>query len=100
MQTKPAGGAQPDSAADRNKRHVLRGIVVSDKMNKTRSVVVIRKGRHRLYRKVQTKKSKFYVHDENNQSKQNDVVEIMETRPLSHLKRWRLVRVVERAQQG
>ena len=81
----------------RNLRKVLTGTVVSDKMDKTRVVLVERRAAHPLYKKVVKHTSKCYVHDENNESKIGDVVEIMETRPLSKLKRWRLVKIVKSA---
>ena len=81
----------------RNDRKNFTGIVVSDKMAKTRVVDVSRRTRHPQYEKTMTKHSKFYCHDENNESKLGDLVEIASTRPLSKLKRWRLVRIVEKA---
>jgi len=81
----------------RSLRKTFQGVVVSDKMDKTRVVTVERQVRHRLYDKVMRKKSKFYAHDEGNESKSGDTVEIMSTRPLSRLKRWRVVRVVAKA---
>ena len=81
----------------RNLRKVLTATVVSDKMDKTRVVLVERRAAHPLYKKVVKHTSKCYVHDENNESKIGDVVEIMETRPLSKLKRWRLVRIIKAA---
>jgi small subunit ribosomal protein S17 len=79
----------------RGRRHLIRGVVVSDKMDKTRVVDVERRVRHSFYEKVMTKHSKFYVHDEGNESHTGDMVEIMSARPLSRLKRWRLVRVIK-----
>jgi small subunit ribosomal protein S17 len=81
----------------RKLRKVLQGVVVSDKMDKTRVVSVRRTIKHSLYTKVLRRTSKFYAHDENNQSHTGDVVEISSTRPLSKLKRWRVVKVVEQA---
>lgn len=81
----------------RGRRRTLQGTVVSDKMAKTRSVDVIRRVRDAGYEKIVTKRSRFYFHDENNESRKGDLVEVMETRPLSRLKRWRLVRVVQKA---
>jgi small subunit ribosomal protein S17 len=80
----------------RNKRALLRGVVVSDKMNKTRVVRVERTFKHPLYEKVIKRYKKYYAHDELNQSKVGDVVEIMSTRPLSKLKRWRIYRVISK----
>jgi small subunit ribosomal protein S17 len=73
------------------------GRVVSDKMDKTVVVAVETKVRHPLYGKIINRTTKFKAHDENNEAKLNDKVLIMETRPLSKDKRWRLVEVVERA---
>ncbi len=83
--------------AARGQRKSMEGVVMSDKMDKTRVVRVTRSVRHPFYQKVMSKSSKFHVHDENNQSHEGDVVEICSTRPLSKLKRWRLVRVVKAA---
>lgn len=92
-----AAPAAPQAVDDRGQRKTMEGVVVSDKMDKTRTVRVTRTVRHPFYLKVQTKSSKFHVHDEGNQSHEGDVVEIASTRPLSKLKRWRLVRVVKAA---
>jgi small subunit ribosomal protein S17 len=73
------------------------GRVVSDKMEKTIVVAVETKVRHPLYGKTVNRTTKFKVHDENNEAKINDKVSIMETRPLSKDKRWRLVEIVEKA---
>lgn len=73
------------------------GRVVSDKMEKTIVVAVETKVRHPLYGKTVNRTTKFKVHDENNEAKINDRVLIMETRPLSKDKRWRLVEIVEKA---
>ncbi|MEZ8221759.1 Ribosomal protein S17 [Candidatus Fervidibacteria bacterium JGI MDM2 JNZ-1-D12] len=81
----------------RGKRKVFVGVVVSDKMDKTVVVAVDRLVRHPLYKKVVRRTSKFYAHDEHNECRVGDIVEIMETRPLSKLKRWRVVRIVQRA---
>lgn len=80
---------------NRGNRKVLVGRVKSDKMNKSITVTVERKKRHPKYGRVVTLSTKVMAHDENNEAKEGDLVEIMETRPLSALKRWRLVRVVE-----
>ena len=73
------------------------GKVVSDKMNKTVTVLVERRVRHPIYGKYVTRSSKLHAHDEKNECKLGDVVTVYETRPLSKLKRWRLVEVVERS---
>ena len=80
---------------DRAARKVIVGVVVSDKAPKTRVIDVERRVAHRFYEKVQTKRSRFYAHDEKNESHEGDTVEIMSTRPMSKLKRWRIVRVVK-----
>ncbi|HVA67590.1 MAG TPA: 30S ribosomal protein S17 [Elusimicrobiota bacterium] len=81
----------------RGQRKIFRGVVVSDKMNKTRVVEVVRLVRHPFYEKVSKKMSRFSVHDETNASREGDLVEISATRPLSKTKRWRVVRVVKGA---
>ena len=73
------------------------GRVVSDKMDKTIVVAVETKVRHPLYGKTMNRTTKFKAHDENNEANMNDRVLIMETRPLSKDKRWKLVEIVERA---
>ena len=73
------------------------GRVLSDKMDKTIVVAVETKVRHPLYGKTMNRTTKFKAHDENNEANMNDRVLIMETRPLSKDKRWRLVEIVERA---
>ncbi|HQC52547.1 MAG TPA: 30S ribosomal protein S17 [Lentisphaeria bacterium] len=88
---------EEDTQQQRNLRKVLTATVVSDKQNKTLVVKVYRRAAHQLYRKVVTFTSKCYVHDENNEAKVGDVVQIMETRPLSKTKRWRLVTILKRA---
>jgi small subunit ribosomal protein S17 len=78
-------------------RKIRVGKVVSDKMAKTRIVAVERKVAHRLYSKPVAQTKKYYAHDEENTSRAGDVVRIMETRPLSKTKRWRVVEVLEQA---
>ena len=80
-----------------NKRRRLVGHVVSQKMDKTVVVAVDVSKRHRLYDKVVHMTRKFYAHDEDNTAEEGDLVQIVESRPLSKTKRWRLVEVVERA---
>ncbi|AOY05787.1 30S ribosomal protein S17 [Bacillus subtilis] len=82
---------------ERNQRKVYQGRVVSDKMDKTITVVVETYKKHTLYGKRVKYSKKFKAHDENNQAKIGDIVKIMETRPLSATKRFRLVEVVEEA---
>lgn len=81
----------------RTGRKSLRGIVVSDRMDKTRVVNVERTTKHPGYDKTMKKNSKFYAHDEGNESHMGDLVELVSTRPLSALKRWRVARIVEKA---
>ena len=81
----------------RNFRKTRTGTVVSDKMDKTIVVLISRKVKHPLYGKIVNKSKKFKVHDEGNEAGVGDVVEIMETRPISRDKRWRLVRIVKKA---
>lgn len=75
------------------------GQVVSTKMQKTIVVEVSRRVPHPLYKRIITKRKKFYAHDEESTAKMGDVVRIIECRPLSHLKRWRLGTVIRRAAQ-
>lgn len=82
---------------ERNNRKTRIGRVVSDKMDKTIVVAVETKVRHPLYGKTINRTTKFKAHDENNEAGINDRVLIMETRPLSKEKRWRLVEIVEKA---
>ena len=73
------------------------GVVVSDKNDKTIVVSVEERKPHPIYKKMITTSKKFHAHDENNEAGLGDTVLIMETRPLSKMKRWRLIRVVEKA---
>lgn len=73
------------------------GLVVSNKMDKTISVAIQRQIKHPIYGKILKKTSRLMAHDENNEANEGDTVRIMETRPLSKNKRWRLVEIVERA---
>lgn len=82
---------------ERNLRKVRIGKVVSDKMDKTIVVALIDNVKHPLYGKIVKRTSKLKAHDENNECKIGDRVKVMETRPLSKDKRWRLVEIVERA---
>ncbi len=81
----------------RNNRKTKIGVVVSDKMQKTCVVSVTSNEKHPLYKKVVKVTKKFYVHDENNECKVGDQVEIMETRPLSKNTHFRLLKIIERA---
>ncbi len=85
------------TTADRGPRKVRTGVVVSDKMDKTVLVRVDRKVTHPLYRKTVRRSSKFAAHDEQNDAHVGDTVRVMETRPVSKSKRWRVVEIVERA---
>ena len=82
---------------ERNERKVRIGKVVSDKMDKTIVVAIERSVQHNLYKKSVKHTLQYKAHDENNECQIGDVVRIMETRPLSKDKRWRLVEVVEKA---
>lgn len=84
-------------SADRNVRKVREGTVVSDTMDKTAVVAVIERVRHPRYNKFVQRTKKLYVHDETNDANVGDKVRVMETRPLSKTKRWRVVEIVERA---
>lgn len=83
--------------AERGQRKVRTGVVVGDAMDRTRVVQVETTVRHPLYGKTYRSRKKLYAHDENNDAKVGDRVRVMETRPISKLKRWRVVEVVERA---
>jgi small subunit ribosomal protein S17 len=86
--------AQP---TQRNRRKVREGLVVSDKMDKTVVVEVEDRVKHALYGKVMRRTSRLKAHDENNECGIGDRVQLMETRPLSRTKRWRVVTILERA---
>ena len=85
------------AASDRTRRKLRTGVVVSEKMDKTVLVRIDRKVRHRLYKKTVARSNKLAAHDENNDAHVGDTVRVMETRPLSKTKRWRVVEIVERA---
>jgi small subunit ribosomal protein S17 len=86
-----------ESGATRATRKTRVGVVVSDKMQKTVVVAIERRFPHPLYGKMLTRTKRLKVHDEENSAKSGDRVRIMETRPLSKDKRWRLVEILERA---
>lgn len=86
-----------EKTSDRNARKERIGKVTSDKMQKTITVAIERKVKHPLYGKFQKKTKKLTVHDENNDCGIGDTVRVMETRPLSKNKRWRLVEIIEKA---
>jgi small subunit ribosomal protein S17 len=85
------------TAPARHNRQELTGVVTSAKMQKTIVVKVTRLVQHKLYRRVIRVTKKFYAHDEERKAKQGDTVRIVETRPLSKLKRWRLAEIVTRS---
>jgi small subunit ribosomal protein S17 len=91
-----AEGEQATTSEDRNLRKTRIGVVTSNKMAKTITVAVERKVKHPIYGKFVKKTTKFHAHDEKSECSIGDLVRIMETRPLSKTKRWRLVEVVEK----
>ena len=82
---------------ERNARKIRQGIVVSNTRDKTVTVEVAGSKRHPMYRKTMNTRSRFHAHDETNEVNVGDTVRIMETRPLSKTKRWRVIEIVERA---
>ena len=89
--------AEMQNESERGSRKVRMGTVLSDGMEKTLVVGVRRRVAHPLYGKQVTRTKKYYAHDEAGEARRGDVVRIVETRPLSKTKRWRLVEIVERA---
>jgi len=87
----------PAAAPARHERQEVTGVVTSAKMEKTIIVKVTRMVQHKLYHRVIRVSKKFYAHDEERKARQGDTVRIVETRPLSKLKRWRLAEVVTRS---
>jgi small subunit ribosomal protein S17 len=85
------------TTTERGRRKVRTGVVVSDGMDKTVMVRIDRQIRHALYGKTVRRSSKLAAHDESNEARVGDTVRVMETRPLSKTKRWRLVEIVEKA---
>jgi small subunit ribosomal protein S17 len=85
------------TTATRKRRRVLQGTVTSDKMDKTITVEVNRRVKHPLYEKFINRRTRVHAHDENNDARVGDIVQVTETRPLSKLKRFRLTKVVTRA---
>lgn len=83
-------------SSDRNMRKTRIGVVKSNKMNKTISVVVDKVGNHSVYNKLMRSKVTFKAHDEKNEAKTGDTVKIEETRPISKTKRWRLVEIIKK----
>ena len=92
-----AAAPGPTPAPRKTIIQTLTGRVVSDKMNKTVTVLVERRVKHPLYGKVVTKSSKYHAHDENNEFKQGDLVEIEACRKLAKTKAWRVTRLLEKA---
>ena len=88
---------QETTTTERGRRKVRTGVVVSDGMDKTVMVRIDRQIRHALYGKTVRRSSKLAAHDESNEARVGDTVRVMETRPLSKTKRWRLVEIVEKA---
>src|SRR3954468_20013305 len=99
MSPESTASSQPTSTPPRSRRKTEVGVVTSDKMNKTRRVVVERLVPHPKYGKMMRRRTVCHMHDEANETHLGDLVEIMETRPLSKLKRWRLVRIVRKGAQ-
>ncbi|HJS27625.1 MAG TPA: 30S ribosomal protein S17 [Actinomycetota bacterium] len=93
----PAADAEATAGGSRTRRKVRVGVVVSDKMDKTVLVRIDRRVRHPLYKKTVARSNKLAAHDESNDAHVGDTVKLMETRPLSKSKRWRVVEIVERA---
>jgi small subunit ribosomal protein S17 len=89
--------AQAPSSAPAKNRRTLVGKVVSDKRAKTITVLIERRTKHELYGKIVARTSKYHAHDENNECKLGDVVEISESRPISKTKAWIVTRLVEKA---
>lgn len=89
-----------DSPKVRNLRRVVQGQVSSDKADKTIVVTVHRRVKHAKYGKIINRSSKYHAHDESNEAKIGDLVEICECRPISKTKVWRLVKVINRADSG
>lgn len=94
----PAVTVQPEAAHGQRRREAV-GTVVSNKMQKTIVVKIDRRVRHPLYNKYVTRSRRFQAHDERNDAKMGDLVELIESRPLSRNKRWALKRVIRRATQ-
>ena len=93
----PATGGAEETADRPNRRKVREGLVVSTSMDKTAIVAVVERVRHRRYAKTVQRTKRVFAHDETNDLKVGDRVRVSETRPLSKLKHWRVVEVLERA---
>lgn len=87
---------EQQAAGQRNSRKVRTGVVVSDKADKTVTVLIERRFAHPLYGKGVARSKKYHAHDENNEYRIGDTVRIVETRPLSKIKRWRVIELIER----
>jgi small subunit ribosomal protein S17 len=96
-QTNGSASAAETTEAERGARKTRVGVVISDKMSKTVVVAIERRVKHPVYGKMMTRTKKLKAHDEENSAKTGDTVRIMETRPLSKDKRFRLVEIIERA---
>ena len=96
----PASPAAVKTSRPKSRRRKLVGVVTSDKMNKTRVVTVERRLSHAKYGKYMTMRAKYKAHDEKNEYRIGDRVVIVESRPLSREKRWRVERLVERPQEA
>jgi small subunit ribosomal protein S17 len=101
-ENKPAAAEQgaTDAGRETSRKRKLVGVITSDKMNKTRVVLVERRVSHGKYGKYLTKRTKFKAHDEKNEYKTGDKVVIIESRPLSRDKRWRVEKLIERPQEA
>jgi small subunit ribosomal protein S17 len=97
MSDTPQTPGTPEDADQRGSRRVILGTVTSTVMHKTITVTVVRRVRDRRFHKFLTNRVKYHVHDEHNTAKVGDVVEIVESRPISRTKRWRLLRTVTKA---
>jgi len=86
-----------ENTTERNKRKVRQGVVVSAGSDKTCVVQIDTRKPHPVYGKMVTRSTRYHAHDENNEARVGDVVQIMETRPISKLKRWRLIEIIEKA---
>ena len=89
--------AEENNTEERNARKVREGMVVSNKMNQTAVIAIVERVAHHKYSKMVVRTKKLYAHDEANDAQIGDRVRVMETRPMSKQKRWRLVEVLERA---
>ena len=95
--TQPTTTESAEAAEARSARKVREGLVVSNKMNQTAVIAIVERVRHPKYAKFVNRTKKLYAHDENNDVNIGDRVRVMETRPMSKLKRWRITEVLERA---